>query len=158
MLSNLGDLQDEFLVRGNIATSVGFVNDTILNDWTRIASLWAGATHKFPFTEGRISTTFSASYCSDMEVNPLISEKRIVNLSLVPTSAFNTSSGDLSINMESIEGDTYWESIFFIFLLSFPSVMLRNAKEPIHEMTIEIVGATMSNTILCLNHQKEADI
>ena len=60
MLSNLGDLQDEFLVRGNIATSVGFVNDTILNDWTRIASLWAGATHKFPFTEGRVSTTFSA--------------------------------------------------------------------------------------------------
>src|SRR4030067_1432116 len=110
---------------------------------------------RYPF---RISTTFSASNCSDMEVNPLMSEKRIVNLSLVPTSAFNTSSGDLSINMESIEGDTYWENIFFLFLLSLPSVMLRKAKEPIHEMTIEIVGATISNTILCLNHQKEADI
>lgn len=57
----LGDIQDEFLVRGNVSTSTGFVNDTILNDWTRIAALWATSTHKFPLTEGRVSTTFSAT-------------------------------------------------------------------------------------------------
>jgi len=60
-LNNVGDIQDEFLVRGNIATSVGFVNDTILNDWARAAALWAASTHKFPFSEGRVSTTFSAT-------------------------------------------------------------------------------------------------
>ena len=61
MLNSLGDIQDEFIVRGNVATSVAFVTDTILNAWTRIAALWAGATHKFPFSEGRVSTTFSAT-------------------------------------------------------------------------------------------------
>ena len=61
MLNNLGDIQDEFLVRGNVATSVAFVTDTFLNDWTRIAGLWAASTHKFPFSEGRVSTTFSAT-------------------------------------------------------------------------------------------------
>lgn len=61
MLRDVSDIQTEFLVRGNVATSVGFVDDTILNDWTRDAALWASATHKFPFTEGRVSTTFSAS-------------------------------------------------------------------------------------------------
>ena len=61
MISTLGDIQDEFLVRSNVSTSVAFVTDTIINDWTRIAALWAGATHKFPFTEGRVSTTFSAT-------------------------------------------------------------------------------------------------
>lgn len=60
-LNTLGDIQDEFLVRGNVATSVGFVTDTILNDWTRIAAVSAGASHKFPFTEGRVSTTFAGT-------------------------------------------------------------------------------------------------
>ena len=57
----LCDILDEFLVRGNVATSVAFVTDVIVNDWTRIAGLWASSTHKFPFTEGRVSTTFSAT-------------------------------------------------------------------------------------------------
>ena len=51
-IRTVGDIQDEFLVRGNVSTSIGFVTDTILNDWTRIATLWSGATHKFPFSEG----------------------------------------------------------------------------------------------------------
>lgn len=60
-LNTLGDIQDEFLIRGNISTSVAFITDAILNDWTRIAGLWAASTHKYPFTEGRVSTTFSAT-------------------------------------------------------------------------------------------------
>lgn len=60
-LNTIQDLQDEFLVRGNIATSAAFVTDIILNDWTRIAGLWAAAQHKWPATEGRLSTTFSAT-------------------------------------------------------------------------------------------------
>ena len=58
-IRTLGDIQDEFIVRANIATTAsGFLTDTILNDWTRFAILSSGASHKFPFTEGRVSTTF----------------------------------------------------------------------------------------------------
>lgn len=61
MLNTLGDIQTEVLVRANIATTAaGFLTDAILDDWTRIAALWAASTHKFPLTEGRVSTTFSA--------------------------------------------------------------------------------------------------
>lgn len=61
MLNTLGDIQDEFLVRGNITTTSGFYTDTIINDWTRIAHDWAVAFHKWPFTEGRSSTTYSSA-------------------------------------------------------------------------------------------------
>ena len=61
-IRTLGDIQDEFLVRGNLATTTsGFLTDTMLNDWSRIAILSSGAAHKFPFTEGRVNTTFAAT-------------------------------------------------------------------------------------------------
>lgn len=61
MLNTLGDIQDEFLVRGNITTTSGFYTDTIIKDWQKIAHDWAVAFHKWPFTEGRVSTTFSTA-------------------------------------------------------------------------------------------------
>lgn len=61
MLNNVGDIIDEFLVRGNITTTSGFYTDTIIQDWTRIAHDWATAFHKWPFTEGRVSTTYSTA-------------------------------------------------------------------------------------------------
>lgn len=60
MLNNIGDIQGEFLVRGNITTTSGFYTDTIINDWTRIAHDFAVGYKKWPFTEGRISTTYVA--------------------------------------------------------------------------------------------------
>ena len=60
MINTLQDIQDEFLVRGNISTTSGFYTDQILNDWTRIAHDFTVGYKKWPFTEGRVSTIYSA--------------------------------------------------------------------------------------------------
>ena len=63
-LNTVDDIQTETLVRGSLSTtaiSAAGVTDAILNDWTREAHLWAASQHKWPFTEGRVSTTFSAT-------------------------------------------------------------------------------------------------
>lgn len=59
-LNTTSDIMTEVLVRNNRSTTDGFITDTMLKDWTRMAHTWASAFHKWPFTEGRISTTFAA--------------------------------------------------------------------------------------------------
>lgn len=59
MLNNVGDIITEVLVRNNRTTVDSFVTDTMLQDWTRMSHLWASSYHKWPFTEGRISTTYT---------------------------------------------------------------------------------------------------
>ena len=61
MLNNLGDLKDEFLVQNQSATTAAFYTDAILAEWADQSHQWAAAFHKWPFTEGRVSTTFSAT-------------------------------------------------------------------------------------------------
>lgn len=51
----------EVLVRNNRTTTDAFITDTMLQDWARQAHVWATSLHKWPFTEGRVSTTFSAT-------------------------------------------------------------------------------------------------
>lgn len=61
MLRDIGDIIGEVVVRGNItttATSAGLYTDTMLNGWLDDSHRWASAYNKWPFTEGRISTTF----------------------------------------------------------------------------------------------------
>lgn len=53
------DIYTQVLVRNNRTTTDGFVSDTYLNDWYKDAVKWAAAYHKWPMTEGRVSTTFS---------------------------------------------------------------------------------------------------
>ena len=63
-LRTIGNLQTELLVRLSLSTTASSsagVTDTILNDWTREAHNWAVAYHKWPATEGRISTTYTTS-------------------------------------------------------------------------------------------------
>ena len=60
MLRTTGDIMTEVLVRNNLTTTDGFITDSILQDWTRMAHKWSSSFHKWPFTEGRISTTFTA--------------------------------------------------------------------------------------------------
>lgn len=60
MLNSIGDIQTEVLVRNNRTTTDAFVTDAMLQDWTRQAHKWAASLHKWPFTEGRITTTFAA--------------------------------------------------------------------------------------------------
>lgn len=59
-LNTVGDLITEVLVRNHRSTTDGFISDTMLQRWTRQAHKSATAYHKWPFTEGRMSTTFAA--------------------------------------------------------------------------------------------------
>lgn len=58
-LENVGDLQTELLVRNNRTTTDGFITDQILKDWTRQSHKWASSYKPWPFTEGRVSTTYT---------------------------------------------------------------------------------------------------
>lgn len=49
----------QVLVRNNRTTTDAFITDANLKQWYRDANLWATAFHKWPFTEGRVQTTFA---------------------------------------------------------------------------------------------------
>lgn len=54
------DIFAEVLVRNNRTTTDGFITDTLLKNWYTQANIFATAQHKWPFTEGRVQTTFTA--------------------------------------------------------------------------------------------------
>ncbi|MAH46497.1 hypothetical protein CMI37_11735 [Candidatus Pacearchaeota archaeon] len=60
MIRTTGDIETEFLVRMQQSTTVAFITDTILDDWVDQAHVWASAYKKWPFTEGRNSTTYAS--------------------------------------------------------------------------------------------------
>ena len=60
-LNTTGDVMTEVLVRNNRTTTDAFITDAILQDWMRQSHKWGSAYHKWPFTEGRVSTTFAAT-------------------------------------------------------------------------------------------------
>lgn len=51
----------EFLVRNGRSTSTTDLTDAIVNNWYLESHLWASAYHKWPFTEGRIQTTYTTT-------------------------------------------------------------------------------------------------
>lgn len=51
----------EVLVRNNRTTTDSFITDAMLQDWLREAHTWACAYKKWPFTEGRVQTTYTGS-------------------------------------------------------------------------------------------------
>lgn len=55
------DIFTEVLVRNNRTTTDGFITDTLLKNWYTQAHIFAMSQHKWPFTEGRIQTTFTAT-------------------------------------------------------------------------------------------------
>ena len=61
MLNTIGDIREEFLVRTQGNTSVAFITDTFINDWINQAHRFAASYHKWPFTEGRVSTTYTSA-------------------------------------------------------------------------------------------------
>lgn len=54
------------MVQGGISTSVGFFTDTILDDWIDKSHKWGAGYKKWPFTEGRISTTYVADASTEV--------------------------------------------------------------------------------------------
>ncbi len=65
MLNNVSDIKNEFLVRNQTSTAIAFYTDTILNDWLREATQWSASYKKWPFTEGRVSTTYASLVTSE---------------------------------------------------------------------------------------------
>lgn len=58
-LKTFNNIWTEVLVRNNRSTTDSFITDSMLQGWLSDAHTWAAAYHKWPFTEGRISTTFT---------------------------------------------------------------------------------------------------
>jgi len=55
------DIITEVLVRNNRTTTDGFITDTTLTNWYNESNKWASAYKKWPFTEGRVSTTYTTT-------------------------------------------------------------------------------------------------
>jgi hypothetical protein len=54
------EIRTEVLVRLGKDTTSAWTSSTILNSWIDQAHRWATGYHKWPFTEGRVSTTFAS--------------------------------------------------------------------------------------------------
>lgn len=61
MLNNIGEIKNTFLVRIQGNTSVAFYTDEIINDFINQAHRYAASYKKWPFTEGRVSTTYTTT-------------------------------------------------------------------------------------------------
>lgn len=60
MLATSSDIKGEVLVRLNAGTTTaGLYTDAILDDWLDMSHRWASGYRKWPFTEGRITTTLA---------------------------------------------------------------------------------------------------
>src|SRR5687767_14236959 len=62
MLRTAYDVIDQVLVRaGTSSTATGLYTDAVLRDWVDDAHRWTAGYKKWPFTEGRVSTTYSGA-------------------------------------------------------------------------------------------------
>lgn len=66
-LNTRDDIFTEFLVRNNRTTSDAFITEQMLKDWYKQANIWGSSQHKWPFTEGRVETTFAAGTGSNAD-------------------------------------------------------------------------------------------
>ncbi|KKR20031.1 MAG: hypothetical protein UT51_C0009G0005 [Candidatus Nomurabacteria bacterium GW2011_GWC2_39_41] len=61
MIANFGDIKNDVIRKLGISTTAAFYTDTILNEWIQQGVRWGTSYKKWPFTEGRISTTYAAT-------------------------------------------------------------------------------------------------
>jgi len=67
-MQTTADIKDQVLVELGASTTLAYYTDDILNDWIDKAHKWAAGFKKWPFTEGRVSTTY-ASLVTDEDGN-----------------------------------------------------------------------------------------
>jgi len=60
MLKTSDDILNDVVRKLGITTTTAFYTDTILNQWIKQGTRWATSYKKWPFTEGRVSTTYVA--------------------------------------------------------------------------------------------------
>lgn len=62
MLSYASEILTQLLVRNNVTTTAtGLWTDSVVNGWFNDAYRWAAAYKKWPFTEGRVTTTYAGT-------------------------------------------------------------------------------------------------
>lgn len=61
MITTFGDIRDDVIQKLGISTTTAFYSEAILNNWCKAGIRWATSYKKWPFTEGRVSTTFTAT-------------------------------------------------------------------------------------------------
>lgn len=66
------DIKNDILVQLGVSTTVVFFTDAILDDWIDKAHKWGAGYRKWPFTEGKVTTTYVAD--SDPEAGFLYPE------------------------------------------------------------------------------------
>src|SRR3990167_7557232 len=55
-----GEIKNDVLVQLQASTTIGFYTDDILNDWIDKGHKYCAGFKKWPFTEGRVSTTYAS--------------------------------------------------------------------------------------------------
>ena len=58
---NRGEIKTEILVRSGRDTTSAWTSEAYLNDWINQSHKWAAGYKPWPFTEGRISTTYTSA-------------------------------------------------------------------------------------------------
>lgn len=61
MITTSGDIKTDILNKLGVSTTSAFYTDAILNNWIKSATRWATSYKKWPFTEGRVSTTYTSA-------------------------------------------------------------------------------------------------
>ena len=64
---NRGEIKTEILVRSGLDTTSAWLSEAFLNDWINQSYRWAAGYKPWPFTEGRISTTYVSTEELDFE-------------------------------------------------------------------------------------------
>lgn len=59
MIKTFNDLKTDVITKLGIQTTDAYYTDTILNNWIKQGTRWATSFKKWPFTEGRVSSTFT---------------------------------------------------------------------------------------------------
>lgn len=60
MINTVGTIKSEVLVRLSATSTSGYYSDAILDSWINDAHRFASSYKKWPFTEGRVSTTYAS--------------------------------------------------------------------------------------------------
>ncbi len=86
-LNTHGEIMTEVLIRGNITTTDAFISDATLQGWLKDAAIYCASYKKWPFTEGRVSTTYVSNeewnlegYKADSFRMLLVGGKRLTKL------------------------------------------------------------------------------
>jgi len=60
-MDSIPEIKNAFTVRMGVSTTLAYYTDSIINDFVKNAVVWGSGYKKWPFTEGRVSTTWSTS-------------------------------------------------------------------------------------------------